>query len=172
LQTSIGASGTTDKFITDQSQIKVYIDVEIPLDGRIHVYALEDTMSIELPQSEYVEKAVLKLKTTNHFPIDILIQGYFLDSNNVVIDSLIVPPDYIASSGQIDNNGKVIAPSERYTEVVLTKDRYDKISKAKQLIIMGDLATTNNATVSVKIYSSYTLQTQLSVQADFKVKLQ
>jgi hypothetical protein len=171
VQTTIGASGSVDRFVTDKSKIKVYVDVEIPLDGRIKVYGLQDTVTVDMPESEYVEKATLKLKTTNKFPVDIKLQIYFLDSDNTVLDSLISPNEYIATSGQLDANGKVASPSIKYTEIVFDKNRYDKIDGAKRIIIRGGLATTNNATVSVKFYSFYTFTTQISLLTDLKVKL-
>lgn len=172
IQTTIGASGTTDRFITDKSRIRVYVEAELPLDGRVHVYALEDTSDVNMPDSKYVEKASLKIKATNGFPIDMKLQVYFLDSLGQMLDSLIVPPNDIAVSGQLDAQGKVIAPTEKYTEISMDKQEYEKIAHAAKVILKGELVTSNNATTSVKIYSFYSLRIQLSLLADLKVKLQ
>lgn len=166
----LGASGTEDRFIADNSRIKVYAEVEIPIYGTVRVYALMDTLDIELPEREYVESAQLKLKVENQLPVDVKLQLYFLDMNSQVIDSLFTTSDNIIVSGVIDQSGKVVSPGTRLSIVELNKLKYDRIAPSTKVLVRGELATSKNATESVKIYSYYTLQLQLALKADAKVK--
>ncbi|HEY8402507.1 MAG TPA: hypothetical protein VIK89_14665, partial [Cytophagaceae bacterium] len=172
ITTQLGSSATADKFITDESRINVYVEVEIPIYGTISIYALQDTFNIGLPEREYVERALMKLKTENELPIDVYLQVYFLDNTNTIIDSLLVQDDNVIVSGVVDNTGKVIAPASKLSEVELNKIKYDRIADTERMIVRGSLITTNNTEKSVKIYSHYKLNVQISLLADAKINFQ
>jgi hypothetical protein len=167
----IVSDGTKTNFIQDKSQIKVYAEAEIPLDATVKIYRLTDTiMDIDLPDNDYIEYALIKIKNSNTLPVDVQIQGYWLDDNNQIIDSLLLSGSKLINSGPIDQNGNVLSPGIHYQEENYDKARYDKIKKSKKLLIAGDLKSSNEGNTPVKFYSYSELKLQVSVLVNGKVE--
>jgi hypothetical protein len=165
-------SGTgINHFITDNSRIKVYATAEIPLDARIKVYTLTDTIKdIDLPDDDFIQQATIKIKTTNSLPVDAYVQGYWLDEKGKILDTLIVPAKDLLVSGQINQDGIVVAPTEQYIEITYNKARYDKIKNATMLKIEGNMETSKAGTVPVKFYSHNHIRIQVAVNVKGKVE--
>jgi len=169
----ITSDGTKTNFIQDNSQIKVYAEAEIPLDATIKIYSLQDTIKdIELPDNDYIESVLFKIKNTNTLPIDVNIQGYWLDENNQRIDSLLISGTKLINSGAIDQNGNVLSPGIQYQEEFFDKARYEKIKNLTKLLLVGDLKSSNQGNTPVKFYSYNELNLQISILVNGKVEFE
>jgi hypothetical protein len=114
-----------------------------------------------------LEWVLFKINSDNGFPIDAVQQIYFADSAYQVIDSLLIPMQQTLSSAPVGSppDYKVIAPTHKYTETRIEKDRIARLDKVKNLLIYSHLATTNNGADTVKIYSDYNVDIKIGVQA-------
>lgn len=167
---SVGTSTGTDFFVLDSSRIKLYTEAEIPMHGRIGVFSMEDTAhNIDLPDPEMIQSVTFKMRIENALPVEVMAQGYWLDSSGVILDSLIVPLENLITSGPVDSNGEVISPSTKYTEITYDTERYNKIAHAKSILIRGNLRTSANGTTNVKFFSHNYLKVQISVLAQGKI---
>ena len=163
-----------NSFITDTSTLDIEVKVELPLYGRGNYVVMGDTvpfnMDINEPSGSPVNasEATLVINTYNGFPLEAIIQIAFLDSSNLIIDSLfsgtnkeIIEAPLIGGSP----NFKVIAPSHKMTEITVNKDRLDLWAKANRLIITGSLTTSGQGSGLVKVYADYSLEIKLAARA-------
>lgn len=165
-------AGKPENFVTDSSKLIITGEAEIPMDGTIKKLSLSDTITdMELPDTtedgyNEINFVTFKIETDNGFPLDARIQGYFLDSNDVVIDSLFYNNDNTANSGLIDGSGKVFQSTKTFIETTIDKARYKNIMFSKTMVILGTVNTTNNGTTSVKIFNTYFINIQMGVKVD------
>lgn len=164
--------GKPENFVTDSSKLSITGEAEIPMDGRILSYGLSDTITdMELPDTtedgyQEINLVTFKIETENGFPLDARIQGYFLDSNDVLIDTLFYNNENFANSGIIDGSGKVVQSTKSFIETAVDKERYKKIMFAKTMVILGTMQTTDGGTTPVKIYNTYFINIQMGVKVD------
>lgn len=167
-----GNALTDQNFVLDSSKFEVDIEAELPLYGSASGFKLQDTVDFDLGEDiEEVEWVILKVFTSNGFPIDVSMQIYFADSLGNKLDSLLTSIDKIISSGIVGPapSYKVITPTEKHLSIQIDQKKMDNLLKAEKLIILADLATTNNGVDKVKIYSDYEIDVKLGVQAKGKI---
>jgi hypothetical protein len=142
--------GGNDQFITDESQLKIKVKVSLPIYGILENYELGDTLGIDkfpkrIEDDYTIDSVRFTFKTTNSLPFDTYSQIYFVDSNDVRIDSLLLVPSEFIVRPVIDNNGKAIKATEQTTNVGIGGLRYDKISsKSKYMYIYSRLLTSKD----------------------------
>ncbi len=171
------AAGPVENFVTDTSRLVVFGEAEIPMDGRVSGFVLADTVTdMELPDTtedgyEELNFVKFKIETENGFPMDARIQCYFLDSNDVLLDTLFHNNDNFASSASIDGDGKVTTSTKTFLETTIDKERYKTIMPATTMIIVGTISTTNGGATSVKIYDSYYINIQMGALVNGTIDL-
>lgn len=166
---TIGSQGSNE-FIMDTSNVKIYAEAEIPMDGTIKIFAMSDTAyNIKLPNQSYIESATVKIKTTNSIPMDVWVQAYWLDSLGHKLDSVLTTSTNLIRAGTIDQNGKVVSANTQYEEITYDVNRYNHIKNAKMLMIEGHASSSNNGNTPVKFYSYNELDVKISVLVKAKV---
>ena len=96
VQADVNPLGLTDPtfFVLDTSKFSVEVEVELPLYGTANVVSLGDTIPFVLDLNDpsgsdlVVTEAIFMVNTYNDFPVDVEMQLLFMDSSQVVIDSL------------------------------------------------------------------------------------
>lgn len=170
---------TPNNFITDQSELTIKVELELPIYGNASDFMLADTLDFELGFNtdtfQVVEYAEFKLNVDNGLPVDINIQLDFIDSLNptIILESLLDINSEVFLSGKVVN--EVVTQSTlRTTTIAVDRAKLDKIGRANQVIIMAKLATTNVGSSSgpasplVKFYSDYELDLKLGVRVQLK----
>ncbi|MFN6944965.1 MAG: hypothetical protein ACK4ND_08440 [Cytophagaceae bacterium] len=169
---SIGSASGNDWFVKDNSHMELYVRAEVPLYGSLHLYALRDTVhDIELPARENAEYVKLKIKVDNGMPTKLGLQGYWLDAYNNVIEPLFIAPHDIILSGDINSEGELVNPAVQYTELEYDAGQYDKISRARKLVLTGNFQT-GNGSQSVKFFSQNYVQIQISILAKARITIE
>ncbi|HMQ63591.1 MAG TPA: hypothetical protein PKE06_23105 [Flavilitoribacter sp.] len=148
-------------FITDSSYYKVRVDVELPLHGRANDFIARDTFAIDFSNFTDVRAAEFKLVADNHLPLSVDVQGYFLDENGVVLDSLMNGQQRLVESGQVNADGIVSQPRQTVTFVNFPGDRFFGIKPAKKLLIVAGFSTANNGQGSVKVLANQNIDIRL-----------
>ncbi len=166
-------SDNRTNFVEDKSQFTAYLEAEFPMDGIVKIYSLQDTIyDISLPDEDYIQSVLLKIKTENSMPVDLHLQGYWLDVNGDILDSLIIPNKNIVNSGIVNQNGEVIQASTEYVEVRYDRDRYNQIKNADRLLLDGNIITTDQGSRPVKFFSHNELKLQISILVNAKVEFE
>ena len=156
---------TSIGFMTDSSVIDLDLELELPLYGQARNFTILDTFALDLSVFEEVQYADFKLYSENGFPVDAKIQIYFLDDNDVLLDSLARNfDDEALLSGEIGNDGKVIAPKNHTRYYPVNEERFSRLKyQGKQVVLKTEFSTTNGGTQSVRFYSHYNLDMHLGV---------
>jgi len=173
---AINPAGESANFVTDSSHVKIRGEVEIPMEGKITQFVLLDTINgISYPdviniggKTVKVLSAGINIALSNGFPMNTSIQMYFLDNANVVLDSLFKSPHLITSAA-VDAAGKVTIPSDVFIQEIYDEARYNRITSSTKAVIYAYFSSANNGTIPVKIYSSYKLKSNISIDVKANV---
>ena len=108
----------------------------------------------------------------NGFPLGISLSMSLYNSLTHAIIKTVDATDLLAPA-QVDSNGKVTAPTECNTSLEFTKEFFDAINSADQIIFKFKLNSTGNGTKDVKIYSDYRInfKAALVVKPDIIIDL-
>ncbi len=171
-----GESGSYN-FVTDDSQIDVDFEFILPLWFQADSFALEDTIDMDLADidedADVIERVNFKLEVTNGMPLDIDFQVYFVDENYNHVDSMFSENSQPVIGSAIINEttGDVISPGSKTTLVEFTGDEITDLNTVRYGIIRAGLKTpsdSNDDLVSVKFYTDYTVDFEMSVGVDIK----
>ncbi len=168
------AGATHHNFVTDSSQLKVDLELDLPLYGTAKDFVLVDTIPFTVGEqvASDVDWAMIRAYTLNGFPLDIGMQVYFVDSSYIKLDSLVIPNQLILKSAHLNTStGLVTSPTENIYDGKMTNNRLMKIIPTKYIIIKSVAETANNGNTNVKIYANYKLDVRLGIQVKFKKKI-
>ncbi|MBT8326197.1 MAG: hypothetical protein KJP21_00655 [Bacteroidia bacterium] len=157
-------------WFTDDSKLKLIVDIEVPLHGTAKDYEVErrQPFEFELEEADQVEEIMLRLHSENGFPVDIATQIYFEDTTTyTVLDSLLTTDLLIMPAADVDGNGRVNQINPKTIDVVFDAARTDLIMQANRVRIVARFNTTTigGSQPDVKFYEEYQLLLQLGVQA-------
>jgi hypothetical protein len=158
---------TTDNFITQDGELTVGMEIDLPLELRTKNLTIEQTIynidfGVEEGDYDFVEELSIGFRIENGFPLEADLFFYFLDSTGVLIDSTDIQ---LFDPAQIDANGKVIAPAKSDRFFVFTQAEIQNILKSDDIKIRVVLNTSNNGTEVVKLLSDYYIDMILGVRA-------
>ena len=171
-----GESGSYN-FVTDDSQIDVDFEFILPLWFQADSFALEDTIDLDLADidedADIIERVNFKLEVANGMPLDIDFQVYFVDENYNHVDSMFSENSQPVIGSAIINEttGDVISPGFKTTLIEFTGNEITDLNTVRYGIIRAGLKTpsdSNDDLVSVKFYTDYTVDFEMSVGVDIK----
>lgn len=163
---------SASNFITDQSQVDIDLEMELPLNGSAFDFVIQDTMDFTFPyEIEKIQEALFRLNIENGFPVEAKVQVYFTDENLNILDSLINTGQQVISSGAVNNNGRITEPNRVITDIHFPEEKINNLYGTKKVIVTGTLSTSNTGSVPVKIYADYSMDVRLGMQATLKVGL-
>ena len=183
LSTGSHTSQTLPFDVDGTEQMKVDIDIDLPLDARLDTIIMTDTMNFNITNDTRVKSATLKIKFDNGFPIDGLTQIYFTDTTavgdpGIVIDSVFTDTNHINISeegwhldpAETDAQGIVTVPHESDILIFIDQIRMQNLIQrhASKIIIRGKLNSYNAASGQfIKILGDYSMGIQIAVKLDF-----
>lgn len=153
-------------FLLDTSRFVVDVEMEIPIWLSASNFAFEEVSDFDASFFEDVESAEFKLITENGLPIEAGVQVYFMDENNLILDSLFNANTMTSiPAAEVNTVGEVVSKSLSENITEFTIDRIAKIQHATQVSIKGTVSTAEMGTVSVKFYTDYGMNFKLGVIA-------
>ena len=166
------APGDTS-FITDQSQIGVEVEVELPLEGSFDV-VLQDSIPVNFRGLEDVESLRILIKTENSFPVEARLRIHFLDEEGQLItdesgqsislfgeeDKLLVAAKLVDSSTGKTQPVTVDLP----LAATLDQETFRRVREATHLLVRTDLESMSDQANQVKLYSFYSIRFGLATQ--------
>lgn len=163
---------STANFISADSRVVVDFEADIPLELRLENMRFRQTIedvALSFDQSELFESMTLYFRSVNEIPFDLGVSIAFLDS--VTGDSINGTFLQILSPAQVDANGRVIAPYRGDDEVVLDAAQIAALMRSSALRFEARLSTDNQGQQEVKMYSDYSLQLQMAIDAKLNVRV-
>ena len=147
-------------FITDQSNIKLQLRVELVLEGSVKNFGAEQTINLDFGgfgslDSAGIEEVEFKLVTENGTPISSLAQIYFRDDAQNNIDSLFRDgPKEIIRSAPVNAEGVATGITRTEEFVTMTAAEFDRIRSAKDAYLKTYFTTANNGETFVKLLAT------------------
>jgi hypothetical protein len=161
---------TAKNFVLDTSRLTIGVHVELPFHGSFSELSLSKRFDFDGIGIDDLGRSKIKLKTINETPLDMRVQAYFVDANEVVLDSLFIDRT-IVKGAPVDANGFTQSANEVEMEVPITQAKVDRIDQATHVMLVATMITVNNGTVPVKISSTDKLQVILGVNTRVKYNL-
>lgn len=167
-----GVSGVRNNFATDSSMVAAYLDFELPLEGIVENFAIQDTVDVNFSASvkpqdyERVKKATLKLLLYNGFPFQATVDATFYDENwNLVAD---MANAFVLNAGTLVD-GYVQHPMlSTYSKTFENPEINDILQRSRHLKLRYRMDTKPNNS-SVKIYSTYRIKAKMVGQFMYKL---
>ena len=165
-------------FITEASRVLTSLDINIPLVLNLNNVSFTDTMKLDSASvPKEIKEAVLVLNTTNGFPLGIGLEIEMYDSiANQTIETItakdINGQEVLLPSAKVEADGS-ITPGTTKVILDLTKEDFENLQKANQLILHLYLSTDDAASgkgVPFRANSKITIDVAVAAQADVTVK--
>lgn len=148
-------------FVTDSSFYEVRVDVDLPLYGSAVDFGVRDTFDLNLGDFDKVDYAEFKLVTENEMPVAIGIQGYFLDANGGILDSLYAESTRVIAGAPVGPNGRPTGIQETVTYSDFPPARFARIKNAAKLEVVATFFTTTDGQQSVQILGNQNVRVKL-----------
>lgn len=166
-----------NNFATDDSKIEAKVEIELPLWGYVHNFHSSDTVDFDFNdiygETQMISRLQLRLDMQNGLPVEALAQLYFIDENNIILDSLLYEDEgKIIAAADVDGDGRVLDFARKITILEMDRDRVEQIKETKKLVyrVQANSSDYDNQTL-VKIYDDYRVKFDIAVEADFEIDI-
>jgi hypothetical protein len=166
--------------VTGNEQIKVDVDIDLPLDARLDTVVMTDTANFMQNKNfpDWIKTATLRIRFINGFPLQTNTQIYFADTTATgdigsIIDSVFTDSEtgWVMEPAQTDANGIVTTSQPSNIEIILDQNRIDFLrqNNASKLIIVAKLNSWNTQQGQfVKILGYYKMGVRISLKVDIE----
>ena len=157
---------TVTNFLNDESFFRINVDVAIPMHLKANEFVIGDTLDFNLSDYDNVNNATFKSIVNNGFPVDITLQGYFLNERGDKIDSLFAPESLELPGPEVDGDGIAMLGTDvtKYSEI--DSKRFDNIKKSSKILVT---ATFNNPEQKLRwIFEQYSIKIKIGAIINFK----
>jgi len=149
------------------------INVTIPLSLIANNLTLADTLAVNFAgsgnQVKQVKSGKLTIYASNGFPFSAGLQMYLLNKNNVVCDSLFIPPQAIAAGTVNAVTGRVTNPVNSVLTISLDAARTQELFNTKTIILYARFNMGSAPSTYRQIYSYYKLGLKAVANFDYLV---
>ena len=153
-----------DTYLPVNARLVGSLEVELPLEFHINNLQFTDTIENFMIEKDSEDNNPVKPENFDLLRIDIdAINGFPVGAGmsmslyNPLTNTIINTVDAtdIIKPAQVDGNGKVTTPTASVTSIEFTKEFFNEINNAPQIILTFKLNSTDNGSKDVKIYSDY-----------------
>lgn len=163
-------------FISDQSNLDVNLDVEVPLSLIANNLTLIDTIDFSLGGGEEDVQAIsdgkINLIAYNSYPLEAQLKLIVFDEYDNIIDTLI--NNYTIKSAHLGADCRTTDDRKIVQSIDISKDRLNRLLLGKKAIVKASFSTpalgsaeNESCNGHIKIYSDYHLRLKLT--GDFKL---
>ncbi len=129
--------------------LKVTADIDIPLKLSADYFSLVNYSKVDLTQLKElndVNSCQILLDARNNYPFKAQVQGYMLNDQGQIIDSLFVPGQNIIEPAITDGNNVVLNYVDSKLEANFNKDKIVHLTQCKQIKFVSYLYLSNQPT--------------------------
>lgn len=153
--------------------LKVIADVDIPLALSANYFSLVNYSKVDLTQLKElknVNSCEIIMQARNNYPFKAQIQGYMLNDQNQIIDSLFFPGQNSIESAITDANNVVLNYVDSKLVAVFDKTKINNLSQCKQIKFVSYLYLPNQPT-PIKINEDSYLDLIVHAYLNYNVKV-
>ena len=136
-------------FITDSSFYNVQVEVDLPLYVNVEDFVANDTVDLDFNSIDDVVDAEFKLVSENAIPLEASIQGYFVNVEGQIIDSLFAEQTLVVAGAMVDADGNALDSNRKEVFVTFDEDHFPPIRDANQLILNVSFSSTGTESVRI-----------------------
>ncbi len=152
-------------FITDESAYSFDVEADLPLLGTANGFEVSDTISWDFSNYDEVSHAEFKIVADNGIGLEIVTQGYFLNENGVVLDSLFKDGSKtLIEAAEVDNDGNSLGIANTVNFELFDADRFAKIKSAKNLLINASFFSGERGEKCVRIKEDQNVEIRLGMK--------
>ncbi len=161
--TNVGHTPSETQFISSKSAMSVNMSMDLPAGFYANNLTLVDTFEFGLDMFNNFKQASIIARVDNGFPFGTKINMVFLDTANKAVDSVAV--NDLLMSSVTDANGRTIQRGISKFELPFNEARIATLNttKVKKIKLVTTLATENQGSKVVRIYSDYDLKISLGI---------
>ncbi|NEN24107.1 hypothetical protein G3O08_11405 [Cryomorpha ignava] len=167
-------------FITNEDELKMNFEVQVPLFGSIANFLLVDTTALDLgnlmedtENISEIEALDIRLIVENGFPFDAGVQIVFTDSLFNPIDALFESPQLVFSAAPVNlvvaegdpEYGRAIGTTKTITDVRIPKSKILGLENATQMIITVFGNSAGNGNHPIRLFSNDAFDVKLGAKA-------
>ena len=170
---TLNSSPEDTSFVTDQSQIDVKLEVELPLEGTFDI-VLQDSIPVNFQDLDDVKELKVLIKTENSFPIEARLQVFFLDEDGQrIVDENGQPislfgdeEKFLVAAELIDSNTGKTRPAtiDLPLAATINQESFQNVRQATHLLVRTDLKSVSADANQIKLYSFYNIRFNLATQ--------
>ncbi len=153
--------------------LKVIADIDIPLALSANSFYLVNYANVDLTnlkELNNVNYCDLNLQARNNYPFDAKLQGYMLNDQNQIIDSLFMPSQNTVQSASTDINNNVLNYVDTKLTVSLGEDKVANLRLCKRIKFVIQLFLPNQPT-PIKLKDSSYLDLVLSANVNYRARV-
>ncbi len=155
----------SDELFPD-SKMELFLDGEFPLEFGANDLMIEDTLTIDWFEAGAItpKEAVVYLNYVNGFPIGAEAKFYLLDSNDVLIDSIVGTSPIV--TGSYDAGTYLTTPHSGLVEFHLTSTILMHLEETKQLLLRLEFNSDESSMIKISpsTFFDFTLHTNLQIR--------
>ena len=168
-----------ENFITPETQLDATVDIFIPFYFSVYDLNRCDTFNfnfndliLDSDNSKYVDKLIIAMKFSNGFPFSFVTQGYLVDENYNVVDSLFTGQEKLWKMPEFDSNLRVTKRGDLETDIVFDSAKIERCSKGNPiyLILNTTVSTQDMPDKYFMLYENYGLDMRLAIELVGKYK--
>lgn len=151
--------------------LKVIADVDIPLALSANYFSLVNISKVDLTQLKElknVNHAEINVQARNNYPFKTTLQGYMLNENGQIIDSLFLPGQNIIQPAVTDAANNILSFVDSKLTADFPKEKLNNLMQCKQIKFVSYLYLTNQPT-QVKLDVNSYLDLIVSVNVNYNV---
>ena len=137
------------------------------------IFSVDDTVEFDLGmEDDMITYLQVSLKTVNEMSLEMDLQIYLEDANQVVLDSVFDNLGIIVEPSQVDSDGKLIAATEDEHTSTFDTDKIGILKDVAYLRVKSKMQAAKEGVEFVKIYAAYSLDYELSISANVSLNTQ
>ena len=156
-------------FLTDSSAFKLQVELDLPIYGTAKSFDVFDSLSLDFTKYTNVSQAEFKVTTDNGMPVDMALQGYFVNANGAVIDSFYQNSTFVLRGAPVGADGLPTSITSTESILKIDGDKLKKVMAATKLRTKLSVSTTNNGSIPVKLTSKQDVRVRIGVRFGAKL---
>jgi len=152
-------------FLLDTSRFRIAVEVKLPLYGTAKDFGITDSFDLDFSGYDDVDEVEFKLVGDNGIPMELDIQLYFADENNVILDSLFMEGESrVLDAAKVDQNGEVASNTETVKFLPISGDRFERVKTTKRLLLTSSFSTQNMGSIPSKLKSDQSIDIRMGMK--------
>lgn len=138
-------------FIDESSKYVFEVEADLPLFGRTNGFAVSDTIGWDFSNNNTIQEAEFKIIADNELGVEIRLQGYFINSSGMIVDSLFSERTALIKAAPVDEYGYTtnVATTTNYS--TFSAERFEGIRDADRLVLDSQFFSPEDGSKSIRI---------------------